>query len=559
MNRALVMSSLFACLFISACQTRDAAESPGANRATDTDAPKQREVKPTSLLTETGDKYFALSWLTLENADQCAAEINRRGITHIEINRIDASRTQSEVLRTLSSSCSGLAAISILNSTFSAEDLGQLLSNLPQLRVLRLSSCRLRTNESNIGGAEWMSLQLGLRSLSISHCHGVENDSVARLLAMMPALEELHLADDAGGTGSIFDGEGWPFDRLTKLRRFSIASPTSDALIQQVLTELPALKSLELWDCQGMRCIGWPLDKLSQIEELAFIRCENTKADSVSTILEYTPHLKSLRFHSYRDPDGGELDLTPLSELQDLSVRGRGNKLQGVESLVNLESLSMLSASSVEKRGFDFSPLTKLKELAIDGCVVDQLGTLPLSLEALHIHGCSVSNTSVATMLHRLVNLQSLKLTSIYGGRGYETDPEAITGAGWDFTGLKNLQQLDLGNCRYINDRLVARIAEQLPSLESVRFANSQSLTGKGWGLQRLSNLKRLECNDLTQLENATIDQLPKSLELLKVSACPRMTGRNWDLASLPNLTNLEIQRCSLTSLGVRLPLHCNN
>ena len=93
---------------------------------------------------------------------------------------------------------------------------------------------------------------------------------------------------------------------------------------------------------------------MSQIEELAFIRCENTKADSVSTILEYTPHLKSLRFHSYRDRDGGELDLTPLSELQDLSVRGRGNKLQGVESLVNLESLSMLSASSVEKRGFDF-------------------------------------------------------------------------------------------------------------------------------------------------------------------------------------------------------------
>ncbi len=548
-----VSASLLVCLM--GCEPQRPAEASKARAARVTESTAIHELKPTSLLVETNEGFFGLPWLTLENVEQHVAELNRRDITRIELHHRGASWSQSSVLRQLCLSCPNLTAVSIRNWTFSASVLQELLLNLPRLQQLDLSSCRLTTDAEGDTRSdfEWNLKGLGLTQLSLSSCHGIDNELVTRLLTAMPVLEELLLSDGGDWTGVAFDGRGWPLNKLPKLRKLAMASSVDDAFISRVLSDVANLKSLELWECNKVQGLGWAPDQLAKIEELGFFRCENISTEALSALLQHTPQLRSLQLQQYDDVDEAALDLAPCSELRELQVNGY--RWQGVASCRQLESLSISIRQSVEESELNLSPLTRLKTLSIDAPGDGPLASLPPSIESLHLRGGSVSNSSIALLLKRLINLRSLHLASVYGGQGYETDREAITGAGWDFTAQNHLTQLYLDDCDYITDRLVSRVAEQVPTLEALRIRDGRYLTGRNWGLYRWANLKRLELHDLPQLKNVAIHELPESLESLKIRFCDELTGESWNLASLPNLAELEIRYCgSLKSIGNHLP-----
>jgi hypothetical protein len=194
---------------------------------------------------------------------------------------------------------------------------------------------------------------------------------------------------------------------------------------------------------------------------------------------------------------------------------------------------------------------------SISDCEVpsELITTVSNRVETVKLGHCRVSNSTIAEMLQRFVNLESLTLYWSSGGRGYEGDPGAVTGEGWDFAGLERLRHLDLSKCFYIRDGVIAKISQQLPLLETLKLAEPRHLTGHDWQLERMRNLKTLELDRLTCLSDAVVNHVPVSLDSMRIRECDGITGNEWQLTHLTNLKNLEIESCdSLESLGQRLP-----
>lgn len=526
-------------------------------------AQPQREVTPPSLLRETDDDYWKIPWLTLNNVDQCTAEINRQGIRRIRLHHIyDSRKHHAELLEQLGSRCPGIRGIYITDWQFSTSDLGELLTNLPQLTHLHLSSCRIAiAAEGAANEFDWIPKRLGITSLTMSSCHGIRDEAMRRLLDAMPQLEELSVSD-AHWTGDVFHGKGWPLAKLTRLQKLSISSLASDGLIGRVLVEIPHLKTLRLWHCDGIVDATWVPDRDIELEQIEVVYCETISDATLSSLLQKTPRLTSLRITGCDEIKGDDLDLTRLTRLRHLHVSGRQLNgdfvLRAIRANPDLESLSIRSVyPSDESESFDFSSLKKLRTLSFGPCRValSVLTTLPESIESLEIQRCDVTNSSVATMLRRLTNLHTLKIDSLYGRLGSPDDPISITGAGWDFGAQQKLRHLEIWNCSSLTDPVVARVTDQLPKLESLNISSCDLLTGEDWDLERLESLQSLELNNLERMQNTALAQLPKSLASLKISRCPMLNGKSWNLVSLTELTTLEIRDCaSLTSLGERLP-----
>ena len=515
---------------------------------------KQKNSKPPALLKETHDEFFGLPWLTSKNVDECVKEINDRGIRRIRLEGVHG-RTSPELLRRIRVGCPDLTALSISDWTFTITEFEEFLNGLPELTELRLRGCRLtakegRDNQLQISDSETM-------RLTVQYCPGVDDRIMTTLLSSMPRLEELTVSA-ARWRGDIFNGEGWPVERFAELKKFS-GSDSNEHLVRKVLSSSPNLRSLHLPYCEDLTGSDWKFAS-DNIEELDLTGCKQISDEAAQAILLQTPHLKVLSLGRAGLTGGGKLDLSHLVELRCLSVRqNRLNcdfVIRALDSLTDLEELTLFCASPTEEPEFDLGTLTRLKSLKIGASWVptSAIATIPSTVELVEIRDCWLANSSIAALLKRLPELRSLKLTSIHGGRGYADDPEALTGIGWDFTAQKELLDLDLSGCYYITDELMDRIATNAPAVESLKLWKNEQLTGRSW-LARFENLKSLDISEMVQMENDSFLNLPKSLESVRINGCNKLTGRGWNLAPLVNLTNLEIQRCgALTSIGAKLP-----
>lgn len=511
-----------------------------------------------SLLHES-DGTFSLPWLSIKNVDVHVAELNRRNVRRIELQR-NNDRLHSELLRKICSGCQQLTHISIQDCVIETSAFCEMLSGLPELSELEMRSCRLTAADGSVAKSADLILSepTQIVKLVITDGRGLDNDGMAAILTGMPELEELSVSDFVGPRAAI-SGKGWPFNRLTRLRKLTLKWAASDDIIRQAIREIPSLESITLSNCNELSTVGWLDSTHEGIRELRFYDCDKLTDEHLGHVLAHTPNLKSFHLTRCDGVSGADLDLTPFSDLRELHLSG--HQLDGqfvadaLASLNKLESVALFGSLPHTGQAFDLSRQRHLKAATLRSSC--RLETLPESIETLSVDGARTTNSSIATMLGRLVKLQSLKLYDVRGS--YRKGAAQVTGAGWDFSANTELRNVELFFCKQLTDELFERMTRQATQLESLRVTSNDHLTGRNWKLERLANLHSIRLYGLKSLDNDIMKHLPTSIETLELWAerrkFPLLTGEGWDFTAYPNLTRLSLVGCkSLRSIGAGLP-----
>ncbi|QDV83667.1 hypothetical protein [Planctomycetes bacterium TBK1r] len=484
-----------------------------------------------------------------------------------------AVATQSENLQELS-------VISCIVVDGPVEEVNAASSNL---RKLSVTSC--------LGGRENVT---DAGEINVGWVETID-EQWAQLLAWTPNLEELSVTGSFRKEGSLA-GKDWPLGSLAKLRSVSLGDYLHDPLVDRILSDVPKLESLSLYGDQ-FTGEAWLPNKLSAIRQLELYSCEGIAMERFDGIFQSAPQLESFRLSGWYEPFDLNFDLSQANNLRELSIIGprekthlslkelpllrkleslslRGlppNALDGIDlsHLSNLRSLDLSSFGATENvltelppslkslqlSGFSksksdtanseatFSHLKALESFSFSSGSLEEalFESLPDSIESLSFHHCTVSNSTLATLLSRLDRLETLSLTWVNGGRGYESDPGVVTGDGWDFACGDRLRTLDLSKCFYLKDELISQVATQLTGLESLKLAEQRNLTGTDWRLDRLPTLRSLDLRKLPNLTNGTVNQLPVSIELLRMEKCENLSGGRWQLDRLSKLVELRL------------------
>lgn len=466
------------------------------------------------------------------------------------------------------------------------------------LRKLRVTSC--------LGGREIVS---NAGEPNVAWVETIDQQW-AQLLAWTPNIEELGVSGSFRKEGAVV-GKDWPLGSLVNLRTVYLGDYLQDPLVERILSEVPNLESLSLYGGQ-LTGEAWLPTKLSSLRRLELYRCERISKEKLDGVFQSAPQLESFKLTGWHEPFVCDFDLSQAQNLRELSIRGPRAKtqlsLEGLPSLGKLESLTLGGLPPKALDGVDLSRLGNLQRLKISsfGATQKVLANLPASLKSLELSGFSksksnttnseatfshlnalesfsfssgsleeelleslpnsvhtlsldhciiVSNSTIATLLSRLDRLETLSLTWMHGGRGYESDPGVISGDGWEFACGDRLRTLDLSKNFYLKDELISRISEQLTGLESLKLSDHRHLTGSNWRLDRLSKLRSLDLGKMPNLTNSSINQLPVSLESLRIEECENLTGEPWQLDRLSKLIELWVADCkSLRTLGDKLP-----
>lgn len=513
---------------------------------------------------ELHDDFVSVSRITPDNVDALILEVQRRKIRRLEL--VDPERRSSreqdrDLLRKICSGCPKLEALSVNSLNLSLADLSLILASLPDIRDLRLHSCRFDTAPGDDAPARLNTLNCELTCLHAMYCTGLNDDVVADFLKATPKLEELRVAD-LSTQQLVYSGRGWPLSSMQHLKRFSVYTDGDDQLVVQILKNVPSLTALSIRYCRNMAGADWIVKNPQSLSELDLAGCTAFTEENLSALLKQLPSLRSLNLWGCKKVTGESLNANRLAGLTTLYLSGTQLAPKFVANTLDAANhLEFLSLHSIFPSGdtpYSFAHLNELKTLHVDAVAVPQdfAATLSSSIENLSIEHCSVTNSSLATMLQRLHNLRTLKLIWLSGPSGSERDAEAVTGAGWDFSNQSQLRELNLRQSRYIEDSVVVKIAEQLPGIKTLVLGQNGRLTGTNWKLERLSALENLTLSQLSKLKNGAMLALPKSLTQLQIEKCPLFTGKSWRLAALRKLQFLKVSRCeSLTSLGQDLPL----
>lgn len=98
---------------------------------------------------------------------------------------------------------------------------------------------------------------------------------MTQLLSSMPLLDELAVTDSHYGDPSL-TGDDWPWETLTQLRRFSRRLEANNALVLNVVNNVPNLREISLPHSDDITGDGWmpPSDKL---EHLDLYWCEDSR------------------------------------------------------------------------------------------------------------------------------------------------------------------------------------------------------------------------------------------------------------------------------------------
>lgn len=502
--------------------------------------------------------WFIVDHVDAANLQGVIAQVRDRDVSRLRVSFPLPYRdveSHREVLRLIGDSCSQLQGLELHEFSLSSSDLVSVLSKLSKLQELRLDQCVV-----NPGNSPWSDLSTPLQVLSVRYCEGMSDEQIGRLLGVCPDLRELFVCTPSF-QGEPLTGEGWPLKELRQLRSFSTYG-ASDALIRRVVSTAPALTSLDLNHNDQLTGEGWQFQNGDRFEELHLSHCKALTDESLGRIVEQLPQLTSLSLTGYGVATGATIEPTSLRSLT--SLRLAGPKLdfdfvaQAVRNATELEELDLRSVYPQKDIPIEFGHLKRLRNLSVEGGTVpvDFPATLSGTIEHLHIGHCSVSNSSIAEMLPRMKNLETLDLYWLSGPSGGESHPEAVTGEGWDFSSLTKLRELDLSKSRFLNNDLVPRLSQQVPELEKLSLSENQRLTGDDWDLDGFRQLREISLTQLPKLKDDAVNRLPSSLRRLKIERCPQLIGQVWRLASFPNLETVQIKDCSeLVSVGRELPL----
>ena len=216
-----------------------------------------------------------------------------------------------------------------------------------------------------------------------------------------------------------------------------------------------------------------------------------------------------------------------------------------------LTSLNLAGSRGFSHRSIARLPRFKLKELVLSACWVLNddmcrvICDLCPQLECLGIYEGKISTTTVQ-LISSLSHLKTLDM----GYSDGDVSPVDLRRMLHKLTG--NLSVLNLSGVSAVNDYVLQEIG-QMKTLKRLDISGCPGLTGCGMAaLAGLELLEDLSCGWSSQLNDAALALLPRSLERLDMSYASSVTDAGIDhLKQLCLLKELELTGCRVSREGI--------
>ena len=302
--------------------------------------------------------------------------------------------------------------------------------------------------------------------------------------------------------------------KLGNLKKFAIRnSRYSTAASLELLSEAPALESLELYECGQITSL-YALARIRKLTHLSIIP-EDTL--SFASLVE-CKNLKSIKL-------GGS------SSIDD-------SALKSLARVASLESVDLTNTSVTDEGLAELGKLPKLQKLILKDC--DSITgeafadfQFPETLKVLNLEKATKVNDDGLAELKRFSNLEELRL--------FENDK--IEGRGFECVGsMKKLKTLSCPKTS-ISDKHLKPL-DGISTLELIWFPDCGGISGRGLDyLSKSKGCKRMSLNQCRKIDSPDFEVLAKfeSLEALYL-ANTRIRNENIDLlCGLKKLKTLNL------------------
>ncbi|KAM9604674.1 leucine-rich repeat-containing protein 31 [Trichechus inunguis] len=451
----------------------------------------------------------------------------------------------------------------------------QLLQNLHKKAVnkcLNLSNCGLRTADMKelvaslpfipdleeldiswndfIGGTlhsitQQMHLVSKLKILRLSSCRLTTDDvgALGEALKVIPELEELNLSwnSKVGGNLPLILQALREGSKIQTLELVDCALTSEDAMFMGQL--LPMLQNLEVLDLSINRNISGSLNSIAQglknTSNLKVLKLQSCglSQDSVNILdaaFRYLCHLRRLDLSCNKDLGGGFEDspaqLATLRHLQVLDLHQCSLTVGDVLSLTQviplLSNLQELDLSANKKMGISSENL------------FSRLRFLP-ALKALLINNCALEIETFTALAEASVYLPGLEIFSLSWNKCIGGNLKLLLGT---LKLLASLQVLRLSSCSLVTEdlALLASIIQtgHLAKLQKLDLSYNDSICGTGW---------TIFCQNVQFLKELT--ELDISLRPSNFRDCGQWFGHLLSaVTKLPEITEIEMKRWVLSA-----------
>ncbi|KAL3355202.1 hypothetical protein AABB24_019340 [Solanum stoloniferum] len=387
---------------------------------------------------------------------------------------------------------------------------------------------------------------LSLEDLDLSYCNIIDG-RLPEDIGSLSSLKKLNLS-----YCNIIDG-GLPEDigSLSSLEKLNLCGNNFEHLLQSI-SELGALRSLNLYNCKRLTQLPEDIGCLSSLEELSL---SGNNFEHLPQSISELGALRSLNLSNCKRLTQLPEDIGCLSSLKMLHLSG--NKFehlpQSISELGALRSLILSDCEKLTQLPEDIGCLSSLEELCLSG---NNFEHLPQSISELGaLRSLNLSNCMRLTELPEDIGcLSSLEKLNLCGNN-FEHLPQSISELGalrsLNIYNCKRLTQLpeDIGCLSSLEELcLIGNNFEHLPqsiselgALRSLNLSNCKRLTQLPEDIGCLSSLKML------YLSGNNFEHLPRSiselgaLEYLNLSDCKRLTQMPEDIGCLSSLKGLYL------------------
>jgi hypothetical protein len=408
-----------------------------------------------------------------------------------------------------------LKSLDVSRSSITTEQLQALLKHTPNIKTLRLFSCKNLGNSSlKLEGGTLGSLE----SLDVSGS-SITTEQLQALLKHTPKLKTLRLFSCKNLGNSSLNLEGVALDSLESLD-VSGSSITTEQL-QALLKHTPNIKTLRLFSCENLDYNSLNLEEiaLGSLESLS-VSWSSITTEQLQALLKHTPKLKTLNLNSCENLDYNSLNFKEiaLDSLESLDVSGSSITTEQLQALLKHTSkLKTLNLNSCEY--LDYSSL-KLEGVALD------------SLESLDVSWSSITTEQLQALLKHTPKLKTLTLSSCENLSNSSLKLEGVA--------LGSLESLDVSGSSITTEQLQA-LLKKTPNIKTLMLFSCENLDYNSLNLEEIA---------LGSLELLDVGESPITIEPLESI-----------LQQATNLQTISLYNCSklnpldIEALEARYPL----